>query len=187
VPIYRIEPRPPLSQHVEWLWHYTDLQPDHEREHVLPDGGFDLIINLEDRPRKLFAREDCDRYESYKRSWISGAHSEHLIIDALPGSTMIGVHFRPGGIAAFLGFPASEMSGQVVELESVWGLTARDWRDQLLAARKPTEKFRVFETLLLQRLAVQDAQRKRSRGVAYAIARFSRGADPQSVADMRRN
>jgi AraC-like DNA-binding protein len=184
VPIYRIAPRAPLKRHVEWLWHYTDFQPDHDREHVLPDGGFDLIINLEDRPRKLFAREDCNRYESFKRSWISGAHTEHLIIDALPGSTMIGAHFRPGGVAAFLGFPASEMAGRVVELDSVWGAFARDWRDQILAARTAGEKFGVFESLLLQRLTEQGSQRNRTRGVGYAIAKLSHGAQPRSVADM---
>jgi AraC-like DNA-binding protein len=183
VPVYRIAPLPPLNRHIEWLWHYTDFLVDHEREHVLPDGGFDLIINLEDRPRKLFSRQNLDHYDSFKRSWISGAHSEHLIIDALPGATMIGAHFRPGGAAAFLSCAASEISGQVVELESVWGSTARDWRDQLLSARDPGEKFRVFQKLLLQRLTSQP-HRDTGRGVTYAISRFSRGSEPTRVAEM---
>jgi hypothetical protein len=51
--LYRHIPRPPLDQHVAWLWYYADFKPGHDREHVLPDGTFDLIINLEDRPRKL--------------------------------------------------------------------------------------------------------------------------------------
>lgn len=54
MPIYRIAPQPPLDHYIQWLWYYTDFQPDHEREHVLPDGGFDLIINLEEDPN--FAR-----------------------------------------------------------------------------------------------------------------------------------
>ncbi len=36
---------------------------------------------------------------------------------------MIGVHFKPGGAAAFLGMPADELAGQVVELDAVWGST----------------------------------------------------------------
>lgn len=117
--IYRHIPAPPLGQHVEWLWYYDDIQPDHDREHVLPDGAFDLIINLENRPRKLFDRENEDRFSAFKRGWISGAHVEFLIIDALAGATMIGAHFKPGGAARFLGLPASEVSRQVVEADAV--------------------------------------------------------------------
>ena len=119
--IYRHKPHPPLGHHIEWLWYYVDLTPDHDREHVLPDGCFDLIINLENRPRKLFDRERAGRFNSFKRGWLSAAQEEFLIIDALPCSTMIGAHFKPGGAARFLGLPAGELGRQVVELDAIWG------------------------------------------------------------------
>ena len=52
--IYRHIPAPPLNQYVDFCWYYVDLSPDHDREHVLPDGTFELIINLQEIPRKLF-------------------------------------------------------------------------------------------------------------------------------------
>src|SRR5438034_8906977 len=108
--LYQRTPVAPLSEHVAWLWHYHDYYPDHDRQFVLPDGSFELIINLEDRPRSLFDRSDFRQHRLFRRGWISGAHKEYLVIDALPGSTMIGAHFKPGGAAAFLGFPADELS-----------------------------------------------------------------------------
>src|SRR5947207_9862900 len=128
--IYRHIPAPPLSQYVDFCWYYVDLSPDHDREHVLPDGTFELIVNLQETPRKLFHGANSATYDAFEQGWISGAHSKFLVIDALPRSSMIGVHFKPGGAAAFLGVPGDELAGQVVELDAVWGGTVWDWRDQ---------------------------------------------------------
>ncbi|HEV7927549.1 MAG TPA: helix-turn-helix domain-containing protein [Verrucomicrobiae bacterium] len=180
--IYRRIPRPPLEQHVEWLWYYADFQPDHDREHVLPDGTFDLIINLEDRPRKLFDRGHADQFHSFKRGWLSGAQAEFLIIDALPDSTMIGAHFKPGGAARFLGLPASELCRQVVELDALWGAGIWEWRERLLAAPSPLAKFEVFEQMLRQRLSATSAKARGNRGVTWAISEFVREPHLQSIA-----
>jgi hypothetical protein len=92
---------------------------------------------------------------------------------------MIGVHFKPGGAAAFLGVPGDELAGQVVELDAVWGGAVWDWRDQLLAAPTPESKFGLLERLLGQRLAHNKLrptpQRCRRLGVGsvYGRARSS--------------
>ncbi len=180
--VYRHMPRPPLDQHVEWLWYYIDFQPDHHREHVLPNGTFDLIINLEDRPRKLFDRENTDRFNSFKRGWISGTQAEFLIIDALPDSSMIGAHFKPGGAARFLGLPAGELCRQVVELDAIWGAGIWEWRERLLAAPGPKAKFGVFEQMLRQRMAAAGAKPCGNKGVTWAISEFVRDPHLRSIA-----
>jgi len=177
VPIYRIAPGPPLDQHIEWLWHYTDYHPDHDREHVLPDGGCDLIINLESRPRRLFQRANPQEHRAFRRGWISGAQSEFLIIDALPASTMIGAHFRPGAAARFMGLPAPEFAAQVVELDDIWRAGVWEWRDQLMEARGPREKFTVFERFLNERLARSPARLDAGPGISNAIEGFMRAPE----------
>jgi AraC-like DNA-binding protein len=179
--IYRHLPSPPLEHHVEWLWYYADFQPDHNREHVLPDGTFDLIINLEDRPRKLFDRGNAGQFHSFKRGWLSGTQAEFLIIDALPDSSMIGAHFKPGGAARFLGLPADELCRQVVELDALWGAGIWEWRERLLAAPSPQAKFRVFEQMLRQRLAAASAKTSANRGVTWAISEFMREPHLRSI------
>jgi len=180
--IYRHIPLPPLAQYVAWLWFYDDFQPDHDREHVLPDGTFDLIFNLENRPRKLFDRKNAAQFRSFKRGWLSGAHEEFLIIDALPDSTMIGAHFKPGGAARFLGLPAGELCRQVVEADALWGREIWEWRDRLLEAPGARAKFGVFERMLLQRMTAGGASGSRNRGVSWAIDQFVREPHLQSIA-----
>jgi AraC-like DNA-binding protein len=179
--VYQHLPAQPLRQHVEWLWFYDDFFPDHDREHVLPDGTFELMINLEDRPRKLFERQDLSRHRSFRRGWVSGTHAEYLVIDALPGSSMIGAHFRPGGAVAVLGMPAGELCDQVVELDAVWGADVWQWRDRLLEALTPQRKFQVFEQLLLQKLRAAPIRGRRQAAVSWALERFMHEPQVQKI------
>src|SRR4030095_4497871 len=184
--IYRHIPAPPLKQYVDFFWYYVDFVPDHEPQTVLPDGTFELIINLQETPRKLFHGATSTGYDAFKRGWISGAHSQFLIIDALPHSSMIGVHFKPGGAAAFLGVPADEVAGLVVELDAIWGDAIWGWRDQLLAARTPAAKFDVLENLLRQRLAHNKLRKDHSDAIAWALHRYMAEPDLQTITSVSR-
>jgi AraC-like DNA-binding protein len=165
-------PGSPLGQYVDWFWYYDDWRATHPREHVLPDGTFELIINLHEEPRKLFDRHDPAQYQSFRRGWLSGAQSKYLVIDVLDGSAMIGAHFKPGGAASVLGMPATDLRDRVVELDALWGSSAWDWREQLLAARGPQAKFRVLEALLLERLRRNSAPANGEKRVTWALQRF---------------
>lgn len=165
-------PCEPLGRYVDWLWFYADLYPAHGREHVLPDGTFELIIDLRDEPRRLFDRGGNNRETLFRRAWISGAHSQYIIIDALPGSSMIGAHFKPGGAAAVLGLPADEFRDQVVELDAIWGSAAAELREELLAARGPRAKFAALEAYLLQRLNSRTSDARQQERVFWARDRL---------------
>ena len=174
-------PGPPLGSFVEFFWYYDSWYPDHAMEKCLPDGSFELIINLQEQPRKLFEREDSSRHRAFHRAWLSGTHSGYIVIDALPASSMMGVHFKPGGASAFMRLPASELRDQVVELDLLWGRTARDWRDRLLAAPNPAAKFRVLEQFLLERLRTSAPITDRRKRVAWALERFGQQDGAGSV------
>jgi AraC-like DNA-binding protein len=179
--IFTVVPSPPLGQYVAWFWYYRDFYPDHEREHVLPNGSFELIINLEERSRKLFGREAAGGYRAFKRGWLSGVHTEYLVIDALQNSSMIGIHFRPGGAAAFLGLSAGEFRDEVVELDAVWGDRIWRWREQLLEAPTPQRKFAVLEQLLLQRLRCVEQNCLGGKMLGWALETFSREPHLQNI------
>jgi AraC-like DNA-binding protein len=168
--VYRHTPGTPLNYYVDFFWYYVDFLPDHDREYVLPDGTFELIINLQETPRKLFHTVDATSWDDFRRGWISGAQWKFLIIDALPLSSMIGVHFKPGGAAAVLGLPASELAGRVIELDAVWGDAVWDWRDQLLEALTPAAKFATLERLLTQKL--RESRKPSTNAIAWALSKF---------------
>ena len=177
-------PAEPLASYVDRFWFYEDLFPTHRREHVLPDGTFELIIDLRDQPRRTFDRASGAE-TVYRNAWFSGAHSRYIVIDALPGSSMIGVHFKPAGAASVLGCPADELRDCVVQLDALWdAAAASELREQLLAAHGPAAKFRILEHALSGRLARSRADADQQRRVFWARDQFAAGAESVRVADV---
>ena len=172
------QPPMPLSQFVAMLWFFSGGGLPHSRERVLPDGSAELVINLDDNVRKRFDRNNPRRFETVRRAWISGPQPESILIDVLPHATMMGVHFKPGGLAPFVAMPAGELSGALVELDLLWGSAATGLRDELLEASGIQEKFRCLERFLIRHARhplsadpmVQWAVQVLSRESAAAIA-----------------
>lgn len=166
-------PGSPLADFVAWFWYFEGLRCDYDRERVLPDGSGELVINLQDVPRRRFDPNDPGRSETFQRSWISGVQTKFLVIDVLQNSSMIGTHFQPGGLAPFVPGGAGEVSEQVVEADAVWGTAILDLRDALRHASSPDLKFNLLEEFLLRRL---HDRWERHPAIVHALRRFT--ADP---------
>src|SRR3954468_18886853 len=105
--IYRHHrPRPPLSDFVELLWLFERPAPLHGSERVLPTGTTELVINLGDGDRGFDAV-------------VAGPHSRSFTPDKSLPSTVIGAHFKPGGVFAFLGLPVDALQNCHVPLDAL--------------------------------------------------------------------
>jgi AraC-like DNA-binding protein len=144
-------PAAPLSDLVEFLWFYENLETDHAKEKLLPDASMELIIDLRDGPKRLYDNRDLNRYCTYNRCWISGMHRQFIVMGVESGSSMMGAHFRTGGAAPFFGFPLSELSGDVVELDLIWKREILALREQLVEAASAEGKFDLLESYLLSK------------------------------------
>lgn len=145
-------PGSPLAKWVESLWFYEDLEVDHAKERLLPDGGMGLIIDLGESPKRLYDRREPARFRHYRRCWVSGMQRSYIVIGAEPGSSMIGARFRPGGAAALFDFPLSELSGEVVELDLIWKEAILSLRERLLETAGAEAKLDLLESFLSARL-----------------------------------
>jgi AraC-like DNA-binding protein len=146
-------PAYPLNQFVEFLWFFEDLDVDHHREQLIPDSAVELIIDLDEpaSPKKLYTGSDFRRYTGFRRAWISGMQNNSLVIGTIRGSSMMGAHFKTGGAAPFFGFPISELTAHVVELDLIWKQDMAGVRDHLLETESVDGKFDVLEAFLLTR------------------------------------
>jgi AraC-like DNA-binding protein len=170
----RKQPGQLLGRFVEFFWFYEGWEGSHTTERVLPDGTFELVINLSGELRKQFHRDNPAQFTSFQHGWVSGAHSRYILIDSLPGASMIGAHFRPGGIASFIGSPAAEFRDQVIEFEAVWGGDARRLREQLLNTAGPNGKLEILEQFLSDRLRFCRPELAPKKRITWATAEFCR-------------
>jgi AraC-like DNA-binding protein len=77
--------------------------------------------------------------------------SDSLVIGTVRGSSMMGVHFKTGGAAPFFGFPISELTTQVIELDLIWKRDILALRDRLLETESIDLKFDLLESFLTER------------------------------------
>jgi AraC-like DNA-binding protein len=149
--IYRIHtPAAPLSFFIEHFFYYEGHTAEHRMEKFLPDGSMDLLIDLTETPKKLFHNEAGTAFTTYKKSWISGMKTEYILIDASV-SSMIGVHFKPGGAYPFFDFPINELNNLTIELDTVWNNEIHSIRNAILNTERIGQKFSILENYFLQK------------------------------------
>ena len=143
-------PAPPLDRFVELITYFEGYRPEHAMERLLPDGGVEIILDLTDTPKRTFRRDDLSEERSFRNAWISGMRQEWIVIEAGHDSTMAVIRFRPGGAYPFLGFPLTELTDVVVELDRVLGRRAVSLRDRVLELGGPDARIRAIESWLLE-------------------------------------
>jgi AraC-like DNA-binding protein len=161
-------PGPPLASYVEALWYYDGNQTSHHKERVLPNGRFQIVIDLSSGPGA-----------------VAGMRSQYVVIDTAAIQMVMGVVFRPGGARGFFDEPADEFYNQVVPLDAVWGsLTAR-LRDRLRETATVRAKFQLLEMALLQIMETGIAGRLALHpSVQYAVREFRHVPHIRTVIDV---
>ena len=171
-------PTPPLDAFVERLWFCSDAPP-HARERIVPSGTVELVFNLHENEIRIYKSTQPEAFARFSGAVFSGTYSRFFLIDPRQHTSILGVHFRPGGAFPFLGASAGELANAHVDLEAIWGSAARTLRERLCAARSPTERFALVEAALLARLHHSPG---RHEAVRVALATFE---SPEAEAKVR--
>jgi AraC-like DNA-binding protein len=164
------KPLPALAGSISYYWSLSDA-PQHEREHIVPSGTLEVVINLHEDEIRIHDPADPRRYTRYSGAVVSGAYRGHFVIDTRAHASIIGVHFRPAGAFPLLGVPPGSLTDTHVDLEAIWGAGAADLRDRLCAARDLDERFRILDGELTRRLSPTARQRDE---VKFAIRQLTR-------------
>lgn len=119
---------------------------------------------------------------SRARRWsaVSGLHAHPAEIHHAGSQVGVQLGLTTAGAAVLLGVPAADLAGELVELGDV-DPTLRHLPERLAAAA-PRDRRGVVEAALLDRLAHRDAVAAHAE-VGHALARLTRGAGVQEVAD----
>jgi AraC-like DNA-binding protein len=171
----RYRPRPPLAGFVDWLGGWEHDAPAGVRDRALSRGAVTLTIDLGPQ-RFTMARGDDDRPLELPRGVICGPHATSYLLTIPPRSSVLTVHFGPGGAFPFLGVSPSEVANLCVGIDAVWGRDA-DRLEQRLA-EEPTLAGRcgILESFLLKKA---DPGRVPQQAVALALDAFDRAPTPR--------
>lgn len=144
------KPKPPLSKFVDSFWLYEGHATENNIGRILPTGTLELVINLKQNELRFYDAERPENCSRFSGAIVSGAHGRGLT--PTEEAFIIGVHFKPGGAFPFLGLPAGDLTDTHVDLETLWGLSARRLRERLCEARTSAERFQLLQETLLSRM-----------------------------------
>lgn len=174
-------PPPPLAAFVQRIW-YCSEAPLHAQERVLPGGGaIDLIVNLADDRIRVDDPTRPDPGRHLSGAIVAGARTRSYLVDPRQRSSLIGVHFRPGGAFPFLGTSPVEIVDAHIQLKDVWGSRADELREQLLEVGSPAAQLELMEAVLQARLR---RAREGHPAVQAAVLALRAGASEVRVAEV---
>jgi AraC-like DNA-binding protein len=147
----------------------------------MPSGTLELVVNLREDELRIYDPDRSDRCRRFSGALVSGAYGRGFVTDALEETSIMGVHFEPGGAFPFLGLPAGKLADTHVDLEALWGRSAGWLRERLCAAADPRERFRLMEAALTAQVV---RPLRHHRSVAFALHAFVRSGGRARVSDV---
>jgi AraC-like DNA-binding protein len=129
-------PASPLRSYVDSLWYYEGFETTSQTERVLPNGRFQIVIDL-----------------TTGAGMIGGLRSTYIEIQPAKIHAVMGVSFQPGGAHGFFDVPASDFYNELVALDDAWPAEGlRELRDRLHTAIEPRARLEILEAMLLRSL-----------------------------------
>lgn len=173
-------PAPPLAEFVERIWQCSDI-PSDRPVRILPSGTIELVINLREDEVRVYDSVQADHCDRYSGAVVAGPYTECLLIDPMQHSSIIGVHFKPGGAFPFLSAPADELADMHLDLERLWGQTADELRERLCAATFD-RRFSLLEAMLVSSLRRAPERHAAVSGALNMFEQMDGGASVHDVA-----
>lgn len=147
----RHTPCKPLCEFIEDFWLYENYDAQHPRERILPSGTVEMVFNLQEDELRIYGPADVKQCRRFSGGVVSGPYVGSFMSDAAEETSIMGVHFRPGGAAAVLGMPIDTLLNTHHDLSAIWGRAAITLREQLCGLRRPDDRFELLERHLLER------------------------------------
>jgi AraC-like DNA-binding protein len=177
-------PIAPLAAHVAQLWASERGAMPHRREYNLPTGCVDIVIPLrEGQAIHRYADANDLRGDHFQGAVVHGGQDRACQRDTGEASSVVGVHFHPGGAAAFFGGALPELRNRSVLLADLWGPSVRALRDDLMEAATPHARLLRLEAYLMARLALA---RPADTMAVHAVAAMQRDPSLADIAPVQR-
>jgi AraC-like DNA-binding protein len=144
-------PAPPLDQFIDDVY-FLSGAPGHRRVSVPPMPSAHLLINL-GGPARLWDSDPSVPPEWFTDGMFMGLWTRRFFYEYPARVRLIGVHFKPWGIAPFVDVPAAELADRWVPVDAVWQRSIDRIRNRAGEAASAAQALQVLEEELLCRLA----------------------------------
>ena len=145
------EPNQDLAALIKCYW--TLESPNEatpEKQTIVPDGCMEMIFHYGDLYRQYIENGNSI---IQPKCFVIGQLTRPLEIEPTGETGIFSVRFHPGGFLPFATIPIKEMENTAVSLEKLFGEGGQEIEQKILKANSTTEKIKLIETFLLNRMA----------------------------------
>ena len=131
--MYQIRlPSPALRPFIECYWfvHATVSPQNRLEELIFTDARADIVFTYGDPYHRIRADRSASS-DCMRSSNVDGQRRYPVRILQNGKLNLVGVRFRPGGLAPFVRMPVHELAGHTVSLGDVFGASGTDLEQQL--------------------------------------------------------
>ncbi|WP_327000175.1 helix-turn-helix domain-containing protein [Dactylosporangium sp. NBC_01737] len=143
-------PAPPLDRFIDDIYCLSGV-PRHRRMNVPPMPSAHLFINL-GGPVRLWDSDPAVPPAVFADGWFMGVWTRRFVVEYPTPVRVVGVHFKPWGLAPFVDVPASELRDRWVPVDAVWQRSLERIRDRVAGIASAAGALRVLEEELRSRL-----------------------------------
>lgn len=147
-------PPPGLRPFVDKLW-YCQAGHFANRTLTLPLLHHELVFNFSDY-FGIFRKAGGDPLLPNTSAWISGLQTSPTVSVSSGKHEMMGVLFKPQGLAAFTGYPAAEFENHFADAAWVFGDSLQGLLERLQVAPQPIQKLKRIAEYLTCHLRAPD-------------------------------
>jgi AraC-like DNA-binding protein len=175
--------RPPahaLQPYIECYWFLRARLPESHglEEVVFTDARADLMFNFGDPYQRRVAGDTHSQV--VRAPNLDGQRRRPVHISQAGAIDLVGVRFRPGGLAAFLPLPIHELADQVLDIRAMFGGAGDELAERLFEAVMPQRQRPLLDHFFLARLQLRPEQ----RAVAALADRIERQHGRAPIAEL---
>src|SRR5262249_52463587 len=176
--LVKYTPRPPLSELIDSFWFWQGDAAPEPTARRLPTGSMEFVINLGQRPFRIYDGVNHFKFEQFDDFLICGVQCEATFTNS--SNRAIGVHFKPGGAFPFLRMSLAELRDTHISLETILGTSVRRLHCQLMEAKSIDKMFMILESYLMANTV---RQLQHHPAVAVALKEFTRISQARTISD----
>jgi len=143
-------PAAPLDRFIDDIYCLSGV-PRHRRLNVPPMPSAHLMINLGE-PIRLYDSDPSVLPAVLTDGWFMGVWTRRFVIEHQAPVRVVGVHFKPWGVSAFLDMPSSELRDRWLPIDTVWERGVDRLRDRIAGAASTGEILNILEGEMRARL-----------------------------------
>jgi AraC-like DNA-binding protein len=148
--VHKHIPEFPLSNFIEHMVYVSGSLPIPFLKE-LPDGGVNLIIELNDKTvNTIYPEESLRKKLEVRRAWISGLQKQAILYKNNTDSTIISVRFTTGGFFGLTKIPITAIDQVGMEADVLLGNSFGDLYQRIINASSVSEMFAFIENYFLQ-------------------------------------